>query len=76
VEVEAKKVGFRPTMVLNALFDTTDRKQLSRRLAGRLGADWSRKPGFHLYYLGAPALTLQSSFQFPTLFVQIQIDTA
>ena len=26
VEVEAKAMGFRPTMVLNATFDTTERK--------------------------------------------------
>jgi hypothetical protein len=32
VELEAKSVGFEPTLVLDATFDTTERKQFSRRL--------------------------------------------
>jgi hypothetical protein len=32
VQGEAKKLGFGPTTVINGLFDTTERKQFSRRL--------------------------------------------
>ena len=32
VEVEAKKIGFHPTMVLNAAFVTEEQKQFARRL--------------------------------------------
>jgi hypothetical protein len=32
VERQAKKLGFKPTMVLNALFDTPERKEFARRL--------------------------------------------
>ena len=32
VEVEAKKMGFNPTLVLNAVFDTSERKEFARRL--------------------------------------------
>jgi hypothetical protein len=32
VEEEAKKLGFNPTMVLNATFDTAERREFARRL--------------------------------------------
>lgn len=32
VEMEAQAMGFKPTMVLNAVFDTAERKQFARRL--------------------------------------------
>ena len=32
VERQAKKLGFKPTMVLNALFDTAERREFARRL--------------------------------------------
>lgn len=36
VEREAKKMGFAPTMVLNACFDTADRRAFARRLTSGL----------------------------------------
>ena len=32
VEIEAKRLGFSPTLVLNASFDTVERRQFARRL--------------------------------------------
>ena len=45
VEEEAKKMGFEPTMVLNAVFDTTERKQFSRRLTTGLPVEDARLKG-------------------------------
>lgn len=48
VEEEAKKMGFEPTMVLNAIFDTTERKQFSRRLTTGLLVEDERLKGANL----------------------------
>jgi hypothetical protein len=48
VEGEAKKMGFEPTMVLNAVFDTTERKQFSRRLTTGLPVEDARLKGADL----------------------------
>lgn len=45
VEEDAKKAGFRPTLVLNAVFDTTERKQFSRRLTTGLPVEDVRLKG-------------------------------
>jgi len=45
VEGEAKKVGFGPTVVINGLFDTTERKQFSRRLTTGFPAEDARLKG-------------------------------
>lgn len=45
VEEEAKKMGFEPTMVLNAVFDTMERKQFSRRLTTGLAVEDARLKG-------------------------------
>jgi len=38
VEMDAREMGFQPTMVLNATFDTTERREFSRRVV----------PGVHI----------------------------
>lgn len=48
VEEEAQKMGFHPTMVLNATFDTTERKQFSRRLTTGLPVEDARLKGADL----------------------------
>jgi hypothetical protein len=48
VEEEAKKLGFAPTLVLDAVFDTTERKQFSRRLTTGLPVEDSRLKGANL----------------------------
>jgi hypothetical protein len=48
VEEEAKKVGFEPTMVLNAVFDTMERKQFSRRLTTGFPVEDARLKGADL----------------------------
>ena len=48
VEQEAKKMGFEPTMVLNAVFDTTERQQFSRRLTRGLAVEDARLKGADL----------------------------
>lgn len=48
VELGAKKMGFEPTMVLNAAFDTTERKQFSRRLTTGLLVEDARLKGANL----------------------------
>src|SRR5438270_13241201 len=48
VEVEAKRMGFEPTMVLNAVFDTTERKQFARRLTSGLPLEDARLKGADL----------------------------
>ena len=45
VEAEAKRMGFEPTLVLNAVFDTTERKQLARRLTTGLPVEDVRLRG-------------------------------
>jgi hypothetical protein len=48
VEKEAQGMGFHPTMVLNALFDTTERKRFSRRLTTGLPVMDARLKGADL----------------------------
>ncbi|MGA2542177.1 MAG: hypothetical protein ABSG78_11540 [Verrucomicrobiota bacterium] len=45
VEKEAQKLGFKPTMVLDALFDTAERKQFARRLTTGLPVEDIRLKG-------------------------------
>jgi hypothetical protein len=45
VEVEAKRLGFRPTHVINGLFDTTEQKQFSRRLTTGFPVEDARLKG-------------------------------
>ena len=48
VEKEAQAMGFHPTMVLNATFDSTERKQFARRLTAGLPVEDSRLKGANL----------------------------
>jgi len=48
VEKKAKELGFAPTLVLNAVFDTTERKQFSRRLTTGLRVEDARLKGADL----------------------------
>jgi hypothetical protein len=48
VEQEARKMGFEPTVVLNAVFDTMERKQFSRRLTTGLPVEDARLKGADL----------------------------
>lgn len=48
VEDVAKQMGFRPTTVLNAVFDTTERKRFSRRLTTGLPVEDPRLKGADL----------------------------
>jgi len=48
VEQEAKRLGFGPTLVLNAAFDTTERKLFSRRLTTGLRVEDERLKGADL----------------------------
>ena len=48
VEDKAKKLSFSPTLVLNAVFDTTERKQFSRRLTTGLSLEDPRLKGANL----------------------------
>ena len=45
VEQEAKAMGFRPTLVLNAVFDSTERKQFARLLTPGLRVEDARLKG-------------------------------
>jgi hypothetical protein len=45
VEKEAQPMGFRPTLVLNAVFDTTERKQFLRWLTTGLPVEDPRLKG-------------------------------
>lgn len=45
IEQEAKAMGFTPTLVLNAVFDTTERKQFARRLTSGLPVEDARLKG-------------------------------
>jgi hypothetical protein len=45
VEKKAQAMGFRPTMVLNAAFDSTERKQFARRLTTGLPVEDARLRG-------------------------------
>src|SRR5205807_1268663 len=45
IEQGAKAMGFRPTMVLNAAFDSTERKQFARRLTAGLPVEDARLKG-------------------------------
>jgi hypothetical protein len=45
VEKEAQGMGFRPTLVLNAAFDSTERKQFARRLTTGLPVEDARLKG-------------------------------
>jgi hypothetical protein len=48
VEQEAQAMGFRPTVVLNAAFDTAERKRFSRRLTTGLPVEDARLKGANL----------------------------
>ena len=48
VEEEARELGFAPTTVLDAVFDTTERKQFSRRLTPGLRVEDPRLKGADL----------------------------
>lgn len=48
VEREAQKMGFKPTMVLDALFDTAEQKRFARRLTTGLPVDDIRLKGADL----------------------------
>ena len=48
VEADAKKIGFEPTLVLNLVFDTTERKQFSRQLTTGLPVEDPRLKGAEL----------------------------
>ena len=48
VEADAKKIGFEPTLVLNVVFDTTERKQFSRQLTTGLPVEDPRLKGAEL----------------------------
>src|SRR5688572_25166401 len=48
VEASAKKMGFQPTMVLDALFDTPERKQFARRLGMGYPVEDERLKGISL----------------------------
>ena len=48
VEQEAKAMGFRPTLILNAIFDSTERKQFARRLTTGLPVEDVRLTGADL----------------------------
>src|SRR4051794_27723673 len=45
VEKEAQAMGFRPTLVLNAVFDSSERKQFARRLTTGLPVEDARLKG-------------------------------
>jgi hypothetical protein len=45
VELEAKAMRFEPTLVLNAVFDTTEQKQFARRLTTGLPVEDARLKG-------------------------------
>src|SRR5258706_3469226 len=45
VEKDAQAMGFRPTLVLNAVFDSTERKQFARRLTTGLPLEDARLKG-------------------------------
>jgi hypothetical protein len=48
VEKEAKRMGFQPTLVLNAVFDTQERRQFARRLTTGLPIEDERLKGVAL----------------------------
>lgn len=48
VEAEAKEMGFNPTLVLNAVFDTPERREFSRRLVTGLPVEDERLKGVAL----------------------------
>lgn len=45
VEKDAKKMGFRPTMVLNAVFDTPERREFARRVVRGIHLEDERLKG-------------------------------
>jgi hypothetical protein len=48
VEKQAQRMGFEPTLVLNATFDTTERRQFARQLTTGLFAEDERLKGIAL----------------------------
>lgn len=48
VEQEAQRMGFQPTLVLNAVFDTNERRQFARRLTTGLPIEDERLKGVAL----------------------------
>ena len=45
VEKDARAMGFQPTLVVNAVFDSTERKQFARRLTTGLPVEDARLKG-------------------------------
>ena len=45
VEIDAKKMGFRPTMVLNAVFDSQQRREFARRVVSGVSITDERLKG-------------------------------